>query len=172
MKAEREDRPIHHQKKKRPNPWLVVAGITAINAAILFTLTKTGWGITVNLDKLSEAIYVHGSKKEQDVSSQTIEPSPEPLSIAPRAKPVEIPAIPQQAPIDYSISLKKFNSVFIQHPACNPYDMKWTQMDCSNFRARAMKRFQAEWSKSSYWNGFKVIENKKADQKTNKELLQ
>ncbi|AYF90138.1 hypothetical protein D6Z43_24490 [Pseudomonas sp. DY-1] len=170
MKAEREDRPIYQQKAKRLNPWVVVTVITAINAAVLFTLAKTGWGITVDLDKLSEAIYVNGTKQVQDVSPQTAEPLPEPLAFVPSANPVEIPIGPRQRPVDYSVSLMKFNSIFIHHPACNPHEMKWTQLDCSNFRARAMKRFHIEWGKNSYWNGYKVMENEAADKIVNMEL--
>jgi hypothetical protein len=49
--------------------------------------------------------------------------------------------------------------------------MKWTQMDCSNFKARAMKRFGEEWSKSSYWDGEKIIANKNADSRVNLDLI-
>lgn len=48
--------------------------------------------------------------------------------------------------------------------------MKWTQMECSNFRARAMKRFQNEWANGSYWNGSQVIADYEADARVNREL--
>lgn len=73
-------------------------------------------------------------------------------------------------PLNWSVHVKKFNEVFIRHPACDPDSMKWTQMECSNFRARAMKRFGDEWNKNSYWNGSQIINNKAADARVNAEL--
>ncbi|MDT4828911.1 hypothetical protein FQZ97_623160 [compost metagenome] len=170
MKVEREDRSVHHQKMRR-SPWLVVGIITTINFAVLFTLAKTGWGITIDLNKLSEAVHVNGSKNNQDIGHERITPStyvatsPQPTITTVR------PDTPRQAPVDWSVTVNKFNSVFIKHSACDPDDMKWTQMDCSNFRARAMKRFQIEWSKNSYWNGYQIIENALADRVVNSEIL-
>ena len=43
-------------------------------------------------------------------------------------------------------------------------------MECSNFRARAMKRFGEEWNKNSYWDGLRVIGNKGATERVNSEL--
>ncbi|MCY1272885.1 hypothetical protein D9M68_732890 [compost metagenome] len=168
MKAEKEDRPSNNFRKQR-NPWLVVGIITAINAAILYSLTKTGWGITIDLKKLSEAIYINGSKNAKNADKESLAPTSEPIEI-PSTNSAGLPSRPRQMPVAYEISLKKFNRIFIQHPACNPYDMKWTQMDCSNFRARAMKRFHEEWRKGSYWNGYRVIENKEADKEVNIEI--
>ncbi|SDI00088.1 hypothetical protein SAMN05216603_11896 [Pseudomonas benzenivorans] len=35
-----------------------------------------------------------------------------------------------------------------------------------------MKRFLEEWSKNSYWNGQKIINNKTADARVNAELYE
>lgn len=80
------------------------------------------------------------------------------------------PSFLTAAPIDWSISIEKFNEIYITPASCNSHQMKWSQMECSNFRARALKRFQKEWSENSYWDGTKVIDNKAADLRTNKEL--
>ncbi|MNZ54717.1 hypothetical protein D3C78_726280 [compost metagenome] len=73
MKAEKEDRPATQYRKQR-NPWIVVGAITAVNAAILFVLAKIGWGITIVINKLSEAFYINGSKNTQQATHENIAP--------------------------------------------------------------------------------------------------
>jgi len=74
------------------------------------------------------------------------------------------------APYDYQIHKAKFESIFIQHPKCAPERMEWSQMECSNFKARASKRFSKEWGAHSYWDGHRVIDNPEADQRVNAEI--
>jgi hypothetical protein len=76
----------------------------------------------------------------------------------------------EPAPYDYSISKAKFDSIFIQHPKCEPQRMEWSQLDCSNFKARASKRFSKEWAAHSYWNGYRVIDNPNANKRVNSEV--
>lgn len=76
----------------------------------------------------------------------------------------------EPAPYDYRISNAKFDSIFIQHPKCAPERMEWSQMECSNFKARASKRFSKEWGARSYWDGYRVIDNPDADKRVNAEL--
>lgn len=80
------------------------------------------------------------------------------------------PSFLMAAPIDWSISIEKFNNIYINPKSCTARQMKWSQMECSNFRARALKRFQQEWSKNSYRDGKRVIDNKAADIRVNREL--
>ena len=76
----------------------------------------------------------------------------------------------EPAPYDYNIHKAKFNSIFIQHPKCAPATMEWSQTECSNFKARASKRFSTEWVANSYWDGHHVIDNLDADKRVNAEL--
>lgn len=76
----------------------------------------------------------------------------------------------EPAPYDYRISKAKFDSIFIQHPKCAPERMEWSQMECSNFKARASKRFSKEWGARSYWDGYRLIDNPDADKRVNAEL--
>lgn len=76
----------------------------------------------------------------------------------------------EPAPYDYKISKAKFDSIFIQHPQCVPERMEWSQLECSNFKARASKRFSKEWGAHSYWDGYRVIDNPDADKRVNAEL--
>jgi hypothetical protein len=76
----------------------------------------------------------------------------------------------EPAPYDYRIHEAKFDSIFIQHPKCAPTHMEWSQMDCSNFKARASKRFSAEWGAHSYWDGYHLIDNPDADKRVNAEI--
>ncbi|WP_312173225.1 hypothetical protein, partial [Stutzerimonas kunmingensis] len=41
---------------------------------------------------------------------------------------------------------------------------------CSNFRARAMKRFGVEWRNGAYWDGEKIIDNPEATMRVNSEI--
>ena len=74
-------------------------------------------------------------------------------------------------PYDYRIIKAKFDSIFIQHTKCAPERMEWSQMECSNFKARASKRFSKEWGARSYWDGYNVIDNPDADKRVNAELM-
>lgn len=176
MRVNLEDQPTHRIQKHR-TPWLpyaVLATISALTLTGFAFLYQKGWGITINLNKLSEAITVNGSTEKQKASLLN---SPPPASQAPiinhnanASRSDVYIAPPGKAPINWEVKLAKFNSVYVRHPSCNPNNMQWTQMDCSNFRARAMKRFQKEWAKNSYWNGHQVVENKSADIIINSEL--
>lgn len=82
-----------------------------------------------------------------------------------------VPAVAiQPAPYDYGIIHTKFESVFIQAPECEPNRTEWSQMECSNFKARASKRFSKEWAARSYWDGKNVIGNPDADRRVNSEI--
>lgn len=76
----------------------------------------------------------------------------------------------EPAPYDYRIIKAKFESIFIKHPKCSAERMEWSQMECSNFKARASKRFSQEWGAHAYWDGHYVIDNPDADKRVNAEL--
>src|SRR5262245_49194246 len=98
MKAEKEDRPFNHFRKQR-TPWVDVCIITDINATILYSLAKTGWGITIDLKKLSEAFYINGSKNAQNAIQERLSPPQEPIEIPPPTSPTGLPTGPRQIPV-------------------------------------------------------------------------
>lgn len=183
MKVDINDRPQRKASHATWRPYAAVIAVAALLSGGMIYLYSTGWGVTIDLQKLKEAFVVNGKAEstswndelakdplvipvppQPQISQRTIvQPSnagPSPYYVHPKGMP----------PIDWDTRMRKFNSVFIQHPSCNPHDMKWTQMDCSNFRARAMKRFGTEWSQGAYWNGESLVENKGADRRVNSEI--
>lgn len=146
-------------------------------------LYSTGWGVTIDLQKLKEAFVVNGKAEPKSWSNEPAREQPKVTATPETSVPQRTSVQPKNGessayyehpkgmpPVDWTTYIRTFNSVFIQHPSCNPHDMKWTQMECSNFRARAMKRFGGEWNKNSYWNGYRIIKNKGADERVNSEL--
>lgn len=159
-----------HRPRRKTTAWLPYAVLTTLSAITLMGfsyLQSTGWGITIVLKKLADAFVINGEQVERTGNP------PLPAATAPitNTQPSTIAQQPSgMRPLNWNVQLAKFNEIFIRHPACNPDNMKWPQMECSNFRARAMKRFQAEWSKNSYWNGNQIINNKAADARVNSEI--
>ncbi|ENO77625.1 hypothetical protein C664_10612 [Thauera sp. 63] len=72
------------------------------------------------------------------------------------------------APVTWDTQMTVFNRVFKPHPKCLQGSM--SEMECSNFRARALKRFQMEWSANAYWQNGRVIANETADRRVNSEF--
>jgi hypothetical protein len=177
MHIDPEDRPLSVKRKTTRSPNLLIAGITAISLAGFAYLQAQGFGITIDLKKLSEAFVLNGTGNSSAAAppSQTSDPAPQPPATPSREpenhRPSEVIYQPSlRPPINWEVQVAVFNSIYIKHPACNPQKMAWTQMQCSNFRARAMKRFQKEWRENSYWDGKKIITNKSADNRVNAEL--
>jgi hypothetical protein len=72
------------------------------------------------------------------------------------------------APVTWDTQMAVFNRIYKPHPKCAQGAM--SGMECSNFRSRALKRFQKEWAANAYWQNGKVIGNKAADRRVNSEL--
>ena len=73
------------------------------------------------------------------------------------------------APIGWRLQMDVFDSIFQPHPSCK--SGKMSEMECSNFKARALKRFQIEWTSNAYWKDGAVVKNVEADRRVNVELL-
>ncbi|SPZ02577.1 Uncharacterised protein [Pseudomonas luteola] len=71
---------------------------------------------------------------------------------------------------DWSVTQSYFNKIFINHPNCEPQQMRWSQQECSNFRARAMTRFLKEWDDRQYLRSGKIVDNPAATARVNSEL--
>jgi hypothetical protein len=178
MQVDLEDRRESPRKKVGRLPYLVLITLSAITLMIFAYLHSTGWGITIDLKKLADAFVVNGQQiEEQNNPHQTARNSiaiAQPAINAQQQSRAEILETNQQPrttpPVNWDVQLEKFNNVFIQHRACDPNNMKWSQMECSNFRARAMKRFQKEWSAGSFWDGYRTINNSAASEIVNSEL--
>lgn len=163
---------LEDQRKpvKKKVAWLPYAVLTTFSAITLMGfvyLHSNGWGVTVDMKKLADAFAINGAPIEETGNS----PLPtivQQQTVTHRSERHSQPS--GMRPLNWSVHVEKFNGVFIRHPACDPHNMIWTQMECSNFRARAMKRFGEEWSKNSYWNGSQIINNKAADARVNAEL--
>lgn len=167
MHVDLEDRNGSGRKTVAWIPYAVLTTLSAITLVGFAYLHSTGWGITIDLKKLTGAFVINGKQVEE-----TGNPPP-PADTTPIAN-IGAPTLAQHQsgmrPLNWNVRLAKFNGVFLRHPACDPDSMKWTQMECSNFRARAMKRFGEEWSKNSYWDGSRIVNNKAADARVNAEL--
>jgi hypothetical protein len=72
------------------------------------------------------------------------------------------------APIDWGVQRDHFEKIYKPHPQCSKGGM--TEMDCSNFRARALKRFQKEWEANAYWSNGQIVDNAAANKRVNSEL--
>jgi dsRNA-specific ribonuclease len=72
------------------------------------------------------------------------------------------------APLNWTIQSQTFERVYKPHPKCSTGEM--TEMECANFRSRALKRFQKEWASNAYWRDGQEVENAKADHRVNSEL--
>lgn len=179
MHVDLEDQHRSVKKKAALLPYAVLTTLSAITLMGFAYLHSTGWGITIDLKKLADAFVINGN------SVNGAEDLPLSADTPPIAN-TQPPAIVQQPtairhsenynppsgarPLNWNVQLEKFKGIFIQHPACDQNNMKWPQMECSNFRARAMKRFQEEWSKNSYWDGNRIVNNTAADARVNLEL--
>lgn len=167
---------------KKKVAWLPYAVLTTLSAITLMGfayLHSTGWGITIDLKKLVGA-FVINAKQVEETGNPSLPTATTPVANTHLSTIAQQPTVIRRSenhnqlsgmrPVNWNVRLEKFNGIFIRHPACAPKSMKWTQMECSNFRARAMKRFGEEWSKNSYWNGSQIINNKAADARINAEL--
>lgn len=182
MKADINDRPLRRASYAVRRPYVLAMAVSTLLSTGILYLYSTGWGVTVNLQKLEESFIMHdkahpGSRSEELAREQrTVTPSPQSLIPQRTSVPMNDEAsgfyVPPKGmiPIDWNTHVRKFNSVFVQHSSCNPNDMKWTQMECSNFRARAMKRFGVEWRNGAYWDGEKIIDNPEATMRVNSEI--
>lgn len=74
------------------------------------------------------------------------------------------------APIDWVVQVKVFDLVCKPHAGCTASPRTVSEMDCNNYRARALKRFQTEWVADACWKGGKVVPNPAADKRVNSEL--
>lgn len=178
MYVDPEDR---HESRRKTVAWRLYAVLTALSAITIIGfayLHSTGWGITIDLKKLADAFVVHGQQVEgtnnlHSADTNLIE-NALPATIAQQQNLIQSSGNNQQSsgmrPLNWNVQVSKFNEIFIQYPACDPDNMKWSQMECSNFRARAMKRFGKEWNKNAYWDGKKIIDNKKSTKIVNSEL--
>jgi hypothetical protein len=174
MKADLDDHPrFNHQRKTVKVPYVLI-GLSAVVLMGFAYLHTIGWGITVDVRKLAGSVTVNGKPPEP-----TIILPPNIISDETPTRQINKPRSSSDTgfitpsgmlPLSYELQHKLFETIFIHHASCAPNEMKWTQMECSNFKARAMKRFGIEWSKSSYWDGNKIKTNKNADQRVNAEL--
>ena len=73
------------------------------------------------------------------------------------------------APIHWDVQLEVFERVYRPHPKCSSPHSEMSEMECNNFRARALKRFQKEWAADAYWKDGRIIENPSADKRVNAE---
>lgn len=65
--------------------------------------------------------------------------------------------------------MEHFDKVYKQPQGCIAGSI--SEMECSNFRSRALKRFQNEWSADSYWKNGMVINNPSANKRVNSEKM-
>lgn len=153
---------------------LAIAAIACLT--VLYYLHSVGWGVTIDIRKLGDAFTVNKPQAEQQPSSTDLSSRLTNIEYRDQARPLAKSSEPDyihprgMRPINYDVHLKLFNSIFIRHPKCNPQKMVWTQVECSNFRARAMKRFGQEWMSNSYWDGSNVVKNQEADKRVNSEI--
>jgi hypothetical protein len=179
MHLDLEDQRNSVKKKAALLPYVVITTLSAITLIGFIYLQSTGWGIRIDLKKLADAFVINKNSVDgaedlpvsADIASITNTQLPTIIKQTTAIRHSENYNPPNGArPLNWNVQLATFNRIFIQHPACNQKDMKWPQMECSNFRARAMKRFQEEWSKNSYWDGSRIVSNKAADARVNAEL--
>lgn len=167
MHLDLEDQHRSVKKKAALRTYALLTILSAITLTSFFYLHSKGWGVTVDMKKLADAFAMNGAP----IEGTDIPPLPtiaQQQTVTHRSESHS--QLSGMRPLNWSVHIKKFNEIFIRHPACDPDRMKWTQMECSNFRARAMKRFGEEWSKNSYWNGSQIVNNKLADARVNAEL--
>lgn len=74
------------------------------------------------------------------------------------------------APWNWDVSMNAFERVFAHHPKCLAVPAQLSEMECSNFRARALKRFQVEWQANSFWQNGQFVQNEAAARRVNAEL--
>ncbi|MGE8501109.1 MAG: hypothetical protein ACN6P1_02600 [Pseudomonas sp.] len=183
MKVDIHDRPQRKVSHARWRPYAAAIAVSALLSSGMMYLYSTGWGVTIDLQKLKEAFVVNGKAEHKSWSDEPAREQPKVTATPETSVPQRTIVQPKSGessayyvhpkgmpPVDWGTYIRTFNSIFIQHPSCNPHDMKWTQMECSNFRARAMKRFGDEWNKNSYWDGAGLIKNQLADERVNSEL--
>ncbi|WP_157831678.1 hypothetical protein [Pseudomonas sp. YY-1] len=183
MKVDIHDRPQRKVSHARWRPYAAAIAVSALLSSGMIYLYSTGWGVTIDLQKLKEAFVVNGKAEPKSWSDEPAREQPKVTATPETSVPQRTNVQPKSGessayyvhpkgmpPVDWSFQVQIFNSIFIQHPACNPNAMSWSQMECSNFRARAMKRFSVEWSNGAFWDGSKVIANVRASRRVNSEL--
>lgn len=74
------------------------------------------------------------------------------------------------APRHWDVMMNAFDRVFQHHPKCLAVPAQLSDMECSNFRARALKRFQVEWQANSFWQNGQFVRNEAAARRVNAEL--
>jgi len=174
MKADPDDHPrLKHNQRTAWGPFLAI-GFSVAALMGFSMLYASGWGITVDLKKLTDSVKINDKRQKPSVVlPPKILSNDTPTRTKQQFREDEDTRYIQPAgmrPLNYDLQVKLFKKIFIQHPNCTPNNMKWTQMDCSNFKARAMKRFMNEWNKNAYWNGKEITNNTKANKIVNSEL--
>lgn len=71
---------------------------------------------------------------------------------------------------DWSVIVDAFDRVYKPHPECAGNNPGLSEMACSNFRSRALKRFQHEWDANAFWRDGRFVENEAASRRVNSEL--
>lgn len=66
-----------------------------------------------------------------------------------------------KSPGDWSSQIVIFDKIYRAPDGCNN-DKDTPSMECSNHRARAIKRFQSRWSEGEFWRNGKVFLNQQA----------
>ncbi|WP_146259887.1 hypothetical protein [Pseudomonas sp. URMO17WK12:I2] len=177
MKANPDGHP--RSIKHKSISWLSYTSLAIAIASCLTLfayLCSAGWKVAIDIRKPGDAFTINQAPAEQLPPQKDLSSSLTNTMVREQARPISEKAEPEYIhprgarPINYDTHLKLFNSIFIRHPACDPQAMIWTQMECSNFKTRAMKRFSQEWINDSYWDGREIIKNNAANLRINAEL--
>jgi len=73
----------------------------------------------------------------------------------------KVPLVHSKPPSDWSSQIGIFEKVYRMPDECKNYETT-PSMDCSNHRARAIKRFQVRWSDGDFWRNGKVFMDQQA----------
>lgn len=79
------------------------------------------------------------------------------------------PLLATSAPLDWSLQMEHFDKIYKQPQSCITGET--SEMECSNFRGRALKRFQNEWATNAYWKNGKILDNPAANKRVNSEVF-
>ena len=71
---------------------------------------------------------------------------------------------------DWSVIVGAFDRIYQPPPECAGSNPQPSEVACSNFRARALKRFQHEWDANAFWRDGRFVENEAASRRVNSEL--
>jgi len=82
-------------------------------------------------------------------------------SLASTPTNVITPVMHSKPPVDWSVQMGVFEKIYRLPDECKVYETT-PSMDCSNHRARAVKRFQSRWSDGDFWRNGKVFLNQQA----------